>query len=90
MEASGTAKVFNFLSNLGALISFLLGHKVIFSLGIPLALANIAGNYVGSHLAVKKGTKVVRAFLLRFPFDPIRFFAMAVFHKTSLTGMDSA
>ena len=64
VEASGTAKVFNFLSNLGALISFLLGHKVIFSLGIPLALANIAGNYVGSHLAIKKGTKVVRAFLL--------------------------
>jgi len=64
LQASATTKVFNFLSNLGALVMFLFESKVIFLLGIPLALANIAGNVVGSHLAIKKGAKVVRAFLL--------------------------
>lgn len=64
IHASGTTKVFNFLSNLGALVIFIFENKVIYLLGIPLAFANIAGNYVGSHLAIKKGEKIVRAFLL--------------------------
>jgi uncharacterized membrane protein YfcA len=64
LQASATTKVFNFLSNLGALVLFLFEGKVIFLLGIPLALANIAGNVVGSHLAIRKGATVVRAFLL--------------------------
>ncbi len=64
LQASATTKVFNFLSNLGALALFLFEGKVIFLLGFPLALANIAGNVAGSHLAIKKGAKVVKAFLL--------------------------
>jgi uncharacterized protein len=64
LQASATTKVFNFLSNLGALVMFLFEGKVIFLLGIPLALANIAGNVVGSHLAIRKGAEVVRTFLL--------------------------
>jgi len=63
VHASGTAKVFNFLSNLGALVIFVYERKVIYLLGVPLAVANIAGNYVGSHLAMKKGEKMVRVFL---------------------------
>jgi uncharacterized protein len=63
VHASGTAKVFNFLSNLGALVIFLSEKKVVYLLGVPLALANVAGNYVGSHLAIKKGEKIVRTFL---------------------------
>lgn len=64
LHASATTKVFNFLSNLGALVLFLSEGKVIFLLGLPLALANIAGNVAGSRLAIKKGAKIVRAFLL--------------------------
>jgi len=64
VHASGTAKVFNLLSNLGALVIFLYEKKVFYLLGVPLALANIAGNYVGSRLVIKKGEKIVRAFLL--------------------------
>ena len=64
VHASGTAKVFNFLSNLGALVIFLSEKKVVYLLGVPLALANVAGNYVGSHLAIKKGERIVRTFLL--------------------------
>lgn len=64
LHASATAKVFNLSSNIGALIVFLIEGKVVFLLGLPLALANIAGNYLGSTLAIKVGSKVVKGFLL--------------------------
>lgn len=64
VQSSATAKVFNLASNLGALVIFVLGGKVIFLIGIPLAIANIAGNYLGSNLAIKKGANTVKFFLL--------------------------
>lgn len=64
VRASGTAKIFNFASNLGAVLVFLHGGKVIFSLGLPLAAANLLGNLAGSTLAIKKGSRLVQAFLL--------------------------
>lgn len=64
VKSSATAKVFNLASNIGALIIFILGDKVIYLLGIPLAIANIAGNYFGSNLAIKNGSNTVRFFLL--------------------------
>jgi len=64
VEASATAKVFNLASCLSALLVFLIGRKVLFFIGIPLALANVAGNYLGSSLAIKKGTAVIKGFLI--------------------------
>lgn len=64
VKSSATAKVFNLASNLGALTIFIIEGKVIYLLGIPLAAANILGNYLGSSLAVKKGANTVKLFLL--------------------------
>jgi len=64
VKSSATAKVFNLASNIGALVVFILGGKVIYLLGIPLAVANILGNYLGSNLAIKKGANTVKFFLL--------------------------
>jgi uncharacterized membrane protein YfcA len=55
IQASATAKVFSLASNIGALIIFCYRGKVFFPLGLLLAIANIAGNYTGSILAIKKG-----------------------------------
>lgn len=63
-QASATAKVFNLTSNLGALAAFLLDGKVLLALGLPMAAANIAGNWLGSRLTIAKGAPVVRAFLV--------------------------
>jgi len=52
VKASGTSKVFNLASCVSALIVFSINSQVLFSFGIPLAIANIAGNYVGSSLAI--------------------------------------
>lgn len=64
IEASATAKVFNLASNAGALIAFLLNGKVLFMLALPMAVASMAGNWVGSRMAIKAGPGMVRKFLL--------------------------
>lgn len=63
IRASATAKAFNLASNIGAITIFLIEGKVIFFLGVPLAVANIAGNYLGSSLAIKRGSNTVKIFL---------------------------
>ena len=60
LTASGNTKVANSASNLASLVTFTLAGKVLWSVGIPAALCGIAGNYVGSSLALKGGAKVIR------------------------------
>lgn len=64
IEATANAKVFNFISNLGALAAFIAGGKVFYTIGLPMAVANMVGNYFGSHLVLKKGAKVIKLFLI--------------------------
>lgn len=64
VQASATSKVFNLASNIGALLVFLIEAKVLILLGIPLAIANILGNYIGSSFAIKKGANLVKTFLI--------------------------
>ena len=63
VRASVTTKVMNLASNAGALCSFAAGGVVLYALAIPCALANIAGNLCGAHLAVRVGARAVRVFL---------------------------
>ena len=60
LTASGNTKVANSASNLASLVTFALAGKVMWAVGIPAALCGIAGNYVGSGLALKGGAKVIR------------------------------
>jgi uncharacterized membrane protein YfcA len=60
LRATALAKVFNFLSNVAALAVFLFTQKVLFGLAIPMAVANMCGNYIGSHLAIKKGESLIK------------------------------
>lgn len=64
IEATANAKVFNLISNIGALIAFVIGGKVLYTLGLPLAGASMFGNYMGSYLAIKKGEKFIKLFLV--------------------------
>lgn len=64
LQSAAVARLFNLLSNVGALITFWVHGKVLFSLALPLSLASIAGHYCGSHLALKKGSGFVRAMLI--------------------------
>ncbi len=64
VTASGNAKIVNLASNVASAITYLIAGKVLFIIAIPAALCNIAGNYVGSGMAIKKGEKFVRALLI--------------------------
>ena len=60
LTASGNTKVANSASNLASLITFALAGEVLWSVGLPAALCGVAGNYIGSSLALKGGAKVIR------------------------------
>jgi len=61
--SSGNAKILNLASNVAALVTFTLAGNVVFVLGLPAAAFGIAGNYLGSGFAIKKGTKFIRPML---------------------------
>ena len=60
LTSSGNAKVVNLSSNLAALAVFLWNGQVMVLLGIPAAVCSIAGSYIGSGLALKRGVKVIK------------------------------
>ncbi|MFM2344312.1 MAG: hypothetical protein RLZZ210_922 [Pseudomonadota bacterium] len=64
VAASANSKMFNFASNIGALVAFIIAKKVLYLLALPLIISNIAGNHVGSHMALKKGSDMVRKVLI--------------------------
>lgn len=64
LHASANAKILNFTSNLASLIVFLyLGHVNI-KYGLATGVGQIIGAYLGSHLAIAKGSSLVRVVFL--------------------------
>lgn len=63
-SANAQAKVINLTSNVTSLVVFLLNGQVMLPLGLAAALCNMAGNYLGSGLALTKGARIVRPVIL--------------------------
>ena len=64
LTANGNAKIVNLASNIAALTTFILNGKVVYSIAIPAACCNIIGNFLGSKLAIKNGSKIVKPIVL--------------------------
>ncbi|MFI9813591.1 TSUP family transporter [Saccharothrix variisporea] len=64
LRASATAKIVNVATNLGALIYFIPAGKVLWGLGLVLAVCNVAGAVFGARLAVRRGSAFVRRVFL--------------------------
>ena len=58
--ACGNVKLVNLSSNIGAFVTSLRSGQVFLVLGLIGAVTSIAGHYVGSGLAIKNGSKIVR------------------------------
>jgi hypothetical protein len=58
--ASAYAKVVNCITNISALIVFIRDGNYILPLAILMAIFNMAGSYIGSLLAIKKGNGFIR------------------------------
>ena len=64
VTASGSAKLINLASNVSALISLVAGGKVLFALALPAAAFSLAGGYLGSWLAIRRGAGFIRKIML--------------------------
>lgn len=60
LNASASAKLLNVATNIAAIVLFALKGHVWWHIGLMMAVTNMAGSFVGSHLALKHGTGFVR------------------------------
>ncbi len=64
LQSSAKAKIVNLATNLGALLLFIPHGSVLWLLGGVLAVANVAGSYLGSRMAISRGTRFIRVVFL--------------------------
>ena len=64
ITASAIAKVVNVATNVGAILVFGIPSAVIWQIGIIMGVANISGAIIGSRLAIKGGSTLVRKVFL--------------------------
>ncbi len=77
LKASASAKVINFATDFSTLVYFAYSGAIHYKIALPMAVFNIAGGYVGSHLAMLRGSNFVRVFfiviicivIIRFAYD---------------------
>ena len=64
LNASASAKLLNVSTNIAALILFTAKGHVWWHFALPLAVANVVGSVLGTHMALKHGTGFVRAIFI--------------------------
>lgn len=79
LKASAYAKVINCVTNVSALYVFIKNGNYLLELAIVMAVFNVAGNYFGSTMAIKKGNGFIRIFFLVIVSILILRYAMDVF-----------
>lgn len=63
-RATAGTKLLNFTSNIASLLFFALAGQVVWQVGLPMGLAQMAGAWLGSHLVIRHGTRLVRPLLV--------------------------
>lgn len=64
VQGSASAKVINFATNLSAIAFFASHGPLLWKIGLIMAACNLAGAYLGTHLAIRHGAGLIRkAFL---------------------------
>ena len=59
-RATAEAKVLNFASNFTAMVLFAHGGAVLWKAAVPMAAAQLVGGFLGAHLVVRGGDRIVR------------------------------
>ena len=62
--ACGNTKVVNLASNVAALVTFVVAGKIQYDVAIPAAVCSVAGHWIGSGLAIKKGARFIRPVMI--------------------------
>lgn len=64
LSASASAKAVNWATNFASLIYFGATGQLLYRVGLAMAISNIIGSTIGTHLAIAKGSRFVRIFFL--------------------------
>lgn len=64
LSAAATTKVLNLSTNFGALVLFIATGNVLYAVALPMAAFNVIGGFLGAHLAVRRGSRFIRAVFL--------------------------
>lgn len=60
VQGTANAKLSNLASNFAAIVAFGFTGNISWTVALPMAAANICGNLVGSNLAIKRGSTVIK------------------------------
>ncbi|MEE3662729.1 sulfite exporter TauE/SafE family protein [Brenneria sp. g21c3] len=63
-KATAHAKILNFTSNFGGLLFFMLGGKVVWTVGLIMLLGQVIGARIGAKMVLSKGQKLIRPMLV--------------------------
>ena len=64
LAASASAKAINWCTNLASIIYFSATGQLLYGVGLAMAVSNVLGATLGTHLAIRKGSRFVRVFFL--------------------------
>jgi uncharacterized protein len=64
LEASAKAKIANLTTNIAAIVVFGVNGEILWAIGAAMALANIAGGWLGARTALRSGSAFVRRVFL--------------------------
>nr|WP_255308907.1 TSUP family transporter [Sphingobium fuliginis] len=64
VRATAQTKAANFASNLAGLLTMIAGGHVIWIVGLAMAVGSIAGGQIGSRLAMRFGSRLIRPLLI--------------------------
>ena len=64
LSASASAKAINWCTNLASILYFSATGQLLYGIGLAMAVSNVIGATLGSHLAIRKGSRFVRVFFL--------------------------
>lgn len=63
-KATGNTKLLNFTSNIASLLFFALSGHIVWLVGLVMGVGQMIGSYIGSHMAVKHGARLIRPVLV--------------------------
>ena len=63
-SATAKSKLLNFTSNITALVVFVAGGHVLWSVGLLMLAGQLAGGWTGAHLVLGRGVKIIKPLLI--------------------------
>ncbi len=80
LRATGFTKPLNLSTNVASAVVYIVAGKVIWLLALPMAVASVAGAYLGSHSAIARGDGFIKKVML------VMLIAMLLFNIYKLVG----